>query len=134
MTAIHAQLSNVQVGHIIHGTYPGYSGGIGSAICLVTEVTGEEIHTRAVTTQYIFKFDRRSGVEIKADGSVGCRLDCIAPLPPEIHAAMLDIDRKYRLLDAPEGGKLLPHEQKAILFAAKHYPANPISDTESDIV
>jgi hypothetical protein len=97
-------------------------------------VTNEEIHTRAVTTQYIFKFDRRSGVEIKSDGSIECRLDSVASLPPDIHAAMLDIDRKYRLLDAPEGGRLLPHEQKAILFAAKHYPANPISDTELDIV
>ena len=126
MTSLRSQLAAVQVGDIIHGTYPGYSGGEGSAICLVYELTDDAIHTRAVTTQYIFVFDRQTGTGTRPDGRAECRLDSIAPLPPEIHSAMLDIDRKYRLLDAPEGSKLLRREIDARLFVAEHYPAHPL--------
>lgn len=127
MTDLQFQLGAVQVGDIIHGTYPGQGGGQGSAICLVFGVTDDAIHTRTVTTQYIFVFDRRTGIATRPDGIVECRLDSIAPLPPEIHSAMLDIDRKYRLLDAPEGGKLLRHEIDALLFVAEYYPKQPVN-------
>jgi hypothetical protein len=122
MTSIHSQLATVQVGDIIHGTYPGYGGGEGSAICLVYEITETLIHTRAVTTKYDFIFDRRTGLATQ-DGWE-CRLDSLAPLPPDIHSAILDIDRKKPL---PEGGLLLPHERDALLFVAKHYRAHPLT-------
>jgi hypothetical protein len=122
MTSLRSQLAAVQVRDIIHGTYPGYTGGQGSAICLVYEVTVDAIHTRAVTTQYVFVFDRQTGIATGPDGTAHCCLDSIAQLPPKIHSAMLEIDRKYRLLDAPEGGKLLRNEMDALLFVARYYP------------
>jgi hypothetical protein len=108
---------------IFHGTY----GATGSAICLVIELTENKIHTRTVTIQYDFIFDRKTGLEFKRDGTISCTLDSVAQLPPDTHAAMLDIDRKYRLRDAPEGSKLLRHEMVALLFVAKYYPANPLN-------
>jgi hypothetical protein len=120
MPSVEDKLSHVNIGNIIHGGY----GVTGSAICLVTSLTDEAIFARTVTTQWDLVFDRRSGTAVC--GSSVCRLDSIAPLPIEIYDALLDIDRKYRLGNAPEGSRLLDHEKRALIFVADFYPANPL--------
>jgi hypothetical protein len=47
-------------------------------------------------------------------------------LPVDHHNTFLGIDRKYRLGFRIEDAKLSEAEIKALLFAAEHYPANPI--------
>jgi hypothetical protein len=131
MSSMQSQLASVQVGHIIHGRYPAlypsYNGEEGNANCFVYEVTEDTIRARSVTTQCDFAFDRDTGIHTRQDGTAGCRLDSIAPLPSQHHSAMLDIDRKYRLPYDPEGGKLLRHEIEALLFATGHYAAYPLN-------
>jgi hypothetical protein len=120
MPSIHDKLSHIKVGDIIHGGYRD----TGSAICLVTSLTEDAIFARTVTTQWDLVFDRRTGTAVL--GASVCRLDSIAPLPIDIYDALLDIDRKYRLLNAPEGSRLLDHEKRALIFVADSYPANPL--------
>lgn len=123
MISLWSQLATVQVGNIVHGTYPND----GSAICLVCEVTDEAIITRAFTTQYSFIFNRQTGITTRPDGTEVCHLDSVAQLPREIHSAILDIDRKYRSRDSREGDKLQRHEIDALLFVADYYPAHPLN-------
>lgn len=118
----HAALSKVNVGDIFHAT----SANGASLICLTTSVTETMIEARTVTTQMCLVFDRQTGVAAWGTLPVLCRIDSTAPLPPEIHEAMLRIDYKYRFKQSPEGFKLLDAEKQALIFVASYYPSHSL--------
>ncbi len=126
-----ASLRRLVVGDIFHAASPCGA----SLICLVTAVTETTIHARTVTTHIAFEFDRANGTADWGDEDPDhCAIDSTAPLPAEIHAVMLGIDRKYRpdpddlewLERDPERYRLSEAEKNALLFVAKYYPANPL--------
>src|SRR5690349_24794305 len=88
-------LASLLVGDILWAT----SGKGSGLVCLITAVTDTTIHARTMTTQYLVKFDRRTGKgELKGRiETTPCTIGSIAPLPVDIHNVMLGIDRKFRL-------------------------------------
>jgi len=89
-------------------------------------IRGATIYARTMTTQYLLKFDRRSGKgELKEEvTTIPCTIDSIAPLPVDIHNVMLGIDRKFRLEWKDERIRLNDDEKRALLFLDAHYEAN----------
>jgi hypothetical protein len=94
------------------------------------------IQARNVATQIIYDFDRQAGV---ADWYVfseryTCTIDSVAPLPADIHAIMLSIDRKGREAeyheaedsDGPWDYALTNEERRGLLFISYFYPAFPL--------
>ncbi len=70
-----------------------------------------------MTSQIHFEFDCLGGQ---------CRICLIEPITKlleNIDNIMLDLDEKYRLMDRPEGARLLMPEREALLFAVRFYPA-----------
>ena len=75
----------------------------------------------------------QTGIEL---GDLQSRIDCIAPLPPDIHDVFLELDRKYRSFremdrnvvepDAAQY-KLTAGEKRALLFIDKHISSNPMA-------
>jgi hypothetical protein len=118
-------LKNIAVGDIFHASATNGA----SLICLTMSVTATTIQARNVATQIVYHFDRQKGV---ADWTVFsklyvCTIDSVAPLPADIHAIMLDIDRREiesrKLpLDARDPG-LNEEEKRALLFVSYFYPA-----------
>ena len=114
-------LGRLVVGDVFHA-----SGAAGaSLICLTVSVSEAAIQARRVTTQENFEFDRQTGVEKCADQRVS-RIDSVAPLPLAVLDVILGIDRKYRLLQDPEQGKLTDAEIKALMYIGPHYASNPL--------
>jgi hypothetical protein len=114
------RLNKLVLGDIFHAQSPNGA----SLICLVTEVTQNNIRARAVTTQNYFVFDRRTGIA-ECDNFL-CTIDSVAPLPIEIHNAFLGLDRKMRLEHNVEKIKLTNSEKAALLYADELYPSNPM--------
>jgi hypothetical protein len=109
-------------------------------ICLTLSVTDATILARAVTTQEVIEFDRRTGVAIHHSHSTLYRyvIDSVAPLPSDIHEIILSLDRKYREGECrraeepnwqpPSSESALTREQiRGLLFVADFYQANPLS-------
>jgi len=94
-------------------------------ICLTTAVDQVTIHARRITTQTNHEFDRTTGVERDPEGIL-CKIDSVAPLPPEIHEIFLGLDHRYRTSTDPERTKLTDAEKRAIMFIASYYPENII--------
>jgi hypothetical protein len=91
-------------------------------LCLAVHVGETAIDARTVTGQIPLRFDRSTGAGWWGD--VKCRIDSVKPLPPEIHNALLGLDRKYRLEADDEQLRLSDAERKALLFVASHYGEN----------
>jgi hypothetical protein len=121
MTDRKTLLGRLVVGDVLHAT--GAEGA--SLICLTVNVTKTTIQARRVTTQENLEFDRQTGVE-KCDDEPG-RIDSVAPLPLAVLNVILGIDRKYRLLQDPEQGKLSDAEVRALaVYVGPHYALNPL--------
>ncbi len=115
-------LEGLSVGDIFHAESPNGA----SLICLVEYVTNTTINARTVTTQKHLEFDRRTGIADLGGEAVPCVVDSVAPLPVDIHNAMLDIDRKFRLEQAPARLRLTDAEKQALLYVDSHYSSNRV--------
>jgi hypothetical protein len=114
-------LGRLVAGDVFHAT--GSTGA--SLICLVVSITETTIGARRVTTQEHLEFDRQTGVEKCNDRP--SRIDSVAPLPLDVLNVILGLDRKYRLLQDPEQGKLTDAEVRALaLYVGPHYASNPL--------
>jgi hypothetical protein len=107
-------LNEVGIGDFLHAEYPTGA----KAICLTLEVTANRIWARDITRQEKLEFDRRTGVSMSKTGDVECSIYSTEPLPPELHEALVGLDRKYRSGRVPteEESKLTPAEKKALIF------------------
>lgn len=86
-------LRNLAVGDIFHA----HSRNGASLVCLVTALDDDTICARRIHTQDDECFDRNTGFEL---GKKHTKIDCVAPLPPDIHGILLAMDRKYQELMA----------------------------------
>ena len=123
MSTRKALLGRLVPGDIIHAESPNGA----SLICLVVETTQTTIMTRTVTTQLEYEFDISSGIALFGEDAVPCTIDSIAPLPPDIHRVMLQLDNKFRFETDVEKAKLTESEIHGLLFIAKFYAENQIS-------
>jgi hypothetical protein len=114
-------LGRLAVGDVFHAS----SAKGASLICLAVSISEAAIEARRVTTQEDLEFDRETGIEKCDDGPVS-RIDSVAPLPLAVLNVILGIDRKYRLLQDPEQGKLTDAEIKALMYTGPHYALNPL--------
>ncbi|UFZ05780.1 hypothetical protein LQG66_05565 [Bradyrhizobium ontarionense] len=117
-----ASVSDLTVDDLFHAAFSNDA----VRICIVTARDDSTFTARALTTQEIFRFDRRSGVSIpfEADGAV-CTIDSVAPLPDDIRDALLGYDRRCRTSKDPDAGRLTANERHALLDAQKLYEVNP---------
>lgn len=124
-------IRRIAVGDIFHASAPNGA----SFICLALIVGADAIFARRVTTQSVHHFDRKGGIE-DADKTPAI-IDSVAPLPSDIQAIMLGIDRKYReaeyrraedpgRIELRESMALTDEQQHGLLFAGKFYRANPL--------
>jgi hypothetical protein len=114
-------LKRLVVGDIFHAESPRGA----SLICLAVSIDEATIQARRVTTQEHLEFDRRTGVERCVDQHM-TRINSVAPLPVDVLNVILAIDRKYRLLQNLDQGKLTDAEIKALMYAGAHYSLNPV--------
>ena len=123
-----AALWNLGVDDMFHARSPNGA----SLICLVTSIDDQTICARRITTQDDHQFNRRTGIEL---GNVPSRIDCAAPLPPDLYEVFLEMDQKGQVLagmfrNGIEPGldkyKLSPAEHWALLAIDHHLQANPI--------
>jgi len=114
------RLSGLAKGDIFHAASPNGA----SLICLVLAITKSTIEARTVTTQCHFVFDRRTGIAEWGADRVPCTIDSVAPLPPDIHRVMLEIDLKFRPGKGLDDYKLTATEKHALLFVDGHYASN----------
>ena len=128
MTDRERALRGLGAGDIFHGRSPNGA----SLICLVTAVTEGTIFARRITTQDDHEFDRQSGTEL---GERRGRIDCIAPLPPNVHEILLALDRRGRSVAEmyrngiepdPDQYKLTSAEREAFRALDEHIAANRI--------
>ncbi|WP_316229658.1 hypothetical protein [Bradyrhizobium sp. SZCCHNR1051] len=93
----------------------------------MTALDDGTLTARALTTQEIFRFGRRSGTSItlEADGAV-CTIDSVAPLSDSIGDTLLGYDRRCRTSKDPDAGRLTVDERRALLDARQFYAANQI--------
>jgi hypothetical protein len=117
-----SELRRVSVNDIFHASAPNGA----SLICLAEEVTETRIRARTVTNHFSFVFDRATGVaewEYEGRPAVSCTIDSVAKLPPEVHALMLEFDRKY---GSDEDPRLTVDQKRALLFVWRFDPAHPL--------
>jgi hypothetical protein len=129
-------LFNLSAGDIFHAASPNGA----SLICLVWSVDGNQMLARRLTTQENFVFDRTTGIEAVDPQLAPAVIDSVVPLPPEIHNALLNLDRRFgaegakpRHQQNEQTFKLTPAEKKALLFVGPHYSSNPLPATEYQI-
>ena len=86
---------NLAVGDVFHAERPN---GI-RLICLAVSITDTTIRARSVTNDQHFEFDRETGtgVVMFRGEQHPCSIYSTAPLPVDIHNAILGLDRKSRL-------------------------------------
>jgi hypothetical protein len=98
----------------------------GRLVCIVTSVTDTAIHVRHVMSGQALVYDRRTGAEIPRPGDDGSTIKSVAPLPIDMHHALLAFDRKYRLGQGDERFKLSADEKTMLFFFDEHYDACPL--------
>jgi hypothetical protein len=114
-------LGRLVVGDLFHATGPTGA----SLICLTVAITQTTIQARRITTQENLEFDRQTGIEKSTDGV--SRIDSVAPLPLDVLNVLIALDRRYRLLQDPEQGKLTGAEIRALAtYVGPHYASNPL--------
>jgi hypothetical protein len=114
-------LSRLVVGDVFHAESPRGA----SLICLAVSIDEASIRARRVTTQEDVEFDRHTGVEKCIDRRVS-KINSVAPLPVDVLNVILAIDRKYRLQQDLDEGKLTQAEIKALTYAGAHYALYPV--------
>jgi len=132
-------LRSLAVGDIFHAHFTQWPQSEGpSLVCLITTVTDDAIVARAVSTQVCFTFDRNTGnsqsseppIYIhKSGGTLVAVIDSVAPLPSNVHNALVALDRHFRLgqfSSKPDKSHLTAEHKDAILFVARHYAENPL--------
>jgi hypothetical protein len=121
-------LRNLTVGDIFHAR----SANGASLVCLITAVDGDTICARRIHTQDDECFDRNTGFEL---GKKHTKIDCVAPVPPDIHRILLAMDRKYQELMALvrqgveltlDQTRMTADEKRASRVIDQHVAANPI--------
>lgn len=108
-------LQKLHPGDLFHAEYPSGATLIG----ITLEVTATRVRGRDVTRQEILEIDRATGVSIIADGDP-CTIYSTEALPPDLHEAILGLDRKYGSGRTPtdEESKLTLAERKALIFVS----------------
>lgn len=132
-------LRSLAAGDIFHAHFTQWPQSKGpSLICLVTSVTEDEIVARTVSTQVCFTFDRNTGrsrsweppIYVSKTGeTLVAVIDSIAPLPFNVHNALISLDRHFRLgqfSSKPDKSHLTAEHKEALLFVATHFPENPL--------
>ena len=122
MTDRRKALGQIAVDDIFHASAPNGA----SLICFAEQVTETAIRARTVTNHFSFDFDCATGVaewEYEGRPAVTCTIDSVAKLPPEVHALMLEFDRKY---GGDEDSRFTVDEKRALLFVWRCYPAHPL--------
>ena len=117
-------LARLAAGDIFHAEAPNGA----NLICLVVSVDETDLRARRITSQDDLVFNRQTGMT--EDGDI---IDSVAPLPDEIHNALLELDRKYQIYDPnkePERFRLTDEERKALRFVKPHYSSNPLPPKE----
>ncbi len=121
-------LRNLAVGDIFHAR----SSNGASLVCLVTALDHDTIYARRIHTQDDERFDRNTGFEV---GKVHTKIDCVTPLPPDIHSIFVGMDWRYQDAYAkvrqgievdPTEARLTADERRAHDFLRQHIEANPI--------
>ncbi len=111
-------LSTVQEGQLIHGR-----GDRGASMLL---------HVLAVTDTTICAWRLLTGGHEAFDYQTGrgdrCQLDSIAPLPPDIHETIFNLDRRQRSCTNVEDAKLTTAEREAFVFIHHFYLANQLPE------
>jgi len=121
-TSRESAIQLISADDIFHASAPNGA----SLICLTSKVTEQIIHAQTVTSQFVFEFDRSSGVAdwVHEGNHTRCIIDSTAPLPPEMHAYMLELKHKYST--PGENPRLTDGQKRALLFVSRFYPANPL--------
>lgn len=109
----------IGAGDIFHASAPNDA----SMICLALKVDETTILARAVTSQREYSFDRLSGAADRE--GVRCTIDSTAALPPEVHQALLGLDRIYSAEASGESHPLTESEKRALVFAAQYSRKDP---------
>jgi len=124
MTTREAAIRSIAVGDLFHATSPNGA----SLICLALSVTDTTIVSRTVTSIYDLEFDRATGVvERDFHGErVRCTIDSIAPLPQDYKKTLIELHRVFSTKTEGDDRGLKDPEPRVLVFAAQHYPANPI--------
>jgi hypothetical protein len=121
-------LRKVAVGDIFHAR----SSNRASLTCLVTAIDEGVIRARRIHTQDDVQFDRNTGFEL---GKAHTRIDCVAPLPPEVHTIFVEFDKRYQAAMAlvrkgvevdPKEARWTAEERRAHELLNEHIAANPI--------
>lgn len=120
-------LSTIDVGDIFNADTPFG----GTVICLALVVTADSIRARDICRQgELLDFDRQTGVALWPGSEIGttCTITSIAPLPPDVHEALLGLDRKYTRgwPLTTEELKLTEAEKKAFVFVYDYHATNRI--------
>lgn len=124
-----AALRNLSVGEIFHARNPETGA---SLICLVTGLDDVTIYARRIHTQDDVRFDRNTGLRL---GKGQTKIDCVAPLPPDVHNVLLKFDQRYQNAHAliRQGvevdlreARYTPDERYANDFLDRHVAENPI--------
>ena len=122
-------LRNIAVGDIFHARNPQTGA---SLVCLVTGLDDASIYARRIHTQDDVRFDRNTGLKL---GSGHTKIDCVAPLPPEVHNIFLAMDRRYQDAHAlihqgidmdPKFARWTAEERRAHGVLDEHIAANSI--------
>lgn len=96
-------------------------GGNARATCIMTSISGFAVYARSITTQMILQFDIRTGEGNSGEGDYACKVVSVVQPPANVAEVLNNIDRKYRLLNAPEGVRLLKREIEALIYVDDHY-------------
>jgi hypothetical protein len=121
-------LRNLAVGDVFHAR----SRNGASLVCLVIALDDGTLHARRIHTQDDVQFDRNTGVDVDTPHT---RIDCVAPLPPDIHTIFAAMDRRYEAAHALirqgievnlDEARWTEDERRAHSFLKKHIAANLI--------
>ena len=116
-------VADLTINDLLHAAFPNEA----MRICIVMAVEERYLTARAITTQEIFRFDRRSGTSVpsEADDAV-CTIDSVVPLAHATRDALLGYDLRCRTSKEPDAGRLTVDERQALLDAGQLYAANPV--------
>ena len=119
MTEMNAErrVCNLQPGDMFHAV--NVNGG--SWISLVVSVEGRKARARRITTQETAVFDLDTAVATVGLSHSLCVIDCVKPLPPELHTAMLAFDEWTRLAPSLPFRTLTLEERDAIRNVQRFY-------------
>jgi len=100
------------------------------AVCRVLAVEAVVLHLREVAGGHVRAFDRRTGAAItRADETASAaagEIVSVAPLPVDLHNAVLALDRRSRLAQGDAPMRVTRAEAAVLLLLDAHYGINPL--------